>query len=229
MMISGTQKLISEPSRFFSVSTTCMIVPPTSVPPIHRSAEPRPMMMPITTPMIRRTGRLLSIFFILSTSISQFRSPPAFTQHCGAPLSRTTIPHYASLYKNGACLSLPSAKEPQMLQQDLAPHQDQDHPAGKLRFALEAVPKSSADIHARRRQQEGDDTDAGNGRPDLHRRKAKVTPTASASMLVATARGSRTGGGRSCPRALPRPGTPGSCSLRSAPAGGRRSSGPLLR
>ena len=47
-----------------------------------------------------------------------------------------------------------------MLQQDLAPHQDQDHPAGKLRFALEAVPKSSADIHARRRQQEGDDTDA---------------------------------------------------------------------
>ena len=39
-----------------------------------------------------------------------------------------------------------------MLQQDLAPHQDQDHPAGKLRFALEAVPKSSADIHARRRQ-----------------------------------------------------------------------------
>ncbi len=40
-----------------------------------------------------------------------------------------------------------------MLQQDLAPHQDQDHPAGKLRFALEAVPKSSADIHARARGQ----------------------------------------------------------------------------
>ena len=53
-----------------------------------------------------------------------------------------------------------------MLQKNLTAHEDQDDTAHKLCLRLEFRPEQMPDIHAHRRQGEGDDPDEGHGGAD---------------------------------------------------------------
>ena len=77
-----------------------------------------------------------------------------------------------------------------MLKEYFDSHEHKDQPPRQLRLTAEAGAKESAYLDPRSGQKKGGQTDEGDGGQDIHLKKAKVTPTASASMLVASARGS---------------------------------------
>ena len=61
-----------------------------------------------------------------------------------------------------------SAQHPQVLQQNLQAHQNQDNAAGQLGFALILGAEQAAHLHAHHGQREGDNPDKAHRRADVH-------------------------------------------------------------
>ena len=81
-----------------------------------------------------------------------------------------------------------SGEKSQMLQQDLDTDGDEDQPAHQFCAGLIPGAEYIADLdadHGQKKCHSSDETDGGN---NVDLQKAKVTPTARASMLVAMAR-----------------------------------------
>ena len=103
------------------------------------------------------------------------------------------LPFYADprpSQKGKAVLSRWLRQHPQVLQEDLQAQEDEDDTAGQLRLALVPGAEQAAHLHPHGGEQEGDHPDKAAAAAMFTFRKAKLTPMARASMLVATARGS---------------------------------------